>query len=194
MKRILFIAAAIILISLFSYWLYKRHLAAKPAVPVRAEIHAADGTSQIFQIAADLKPIVNPEFFAINRPIPGLSFGLADTCRQGEHLVVMGIPRGPDQAHRAAESARRLPDQDGFRVYTAPLSNKPDAIRYHVFTDEAGDTVSVRDAGAWSANYEFEHAVAGRYLFRFLVKKECGSNFREFDRQASRFVNSMILK
>ncbi|MGN4071951.1 hypothetical protein ACS0X5_20195 [Burkholderia gladioli] len=50
------------------------------------------------------------------------------------------------------------------------------------------------NAGAWSANYEFEHIVAGRYLFRFLVRKTRGADFREFDRRAARLVDAMIEK
>ncbi|WP_186066269.1 hypothetical protein [Burkholderia gladioli] len=64
-----------------------------------------------------------------------------------------------------------------------------------VVDDAFGDTVSVQDTGAWSANYdEFEHVVAGRYLFRFLVRKTCGADFREFDRRAARFVDAVIEK
>ncbi|MBU9174652.1 hypothetical protein [Burkholderia gladioli] len=194
MKKTWWCVATLAAILLAWGWTYRQQAAEASAKSIHVNIPADDGSRQTFTIAGDLEPIVNTGFFAINRPIPRLEFSSATTCPPGDHLVVMGVPRGPDQAQQAATGAYRLADQDGFRLYADSAASVSTPIRYRVFDDAFGDTVSVRDAGAWSANYEFEHVVAGRYLFRFLVRKTCGADFREFDRRAARFVDAMIEK
>ncbi|WP_157643278.1 hypothetical protein [Burkholderia ubonensis] len=200
MKRALFFAFSTLLIGLTAKYLYSffYHKVSTTSAPLIVEMPVNNGRPLKFRIASNLKPTASAGFFVINHPIPGLAFGSSPECRQGQHLMVASLPSGPTRAESLARGtqslARRLPGENGFQIYTEPLPNSHDVVRYRVFTDDAGDTVSVIDSGAWSADYEFEHTVAGHYLFRFLVKKNCGSNFREFDRHATRFVNSMIIK